>query len=404
MRLTDKIVAEHALERGKSEQFIADDEFPGLKLRIRRGAKGIRKTWIFKWEVGGRQRSITFDVVGTTLAAVRKRANELQAKVRLGQDPSRGRDDARLQAEQVFGAVLRTYLPMKRQTTRVRTYIETERHLLTYLKSFHHIPIAALTTQTIAARLGAIAVNSGVPTASNVRRSLHALLAWAMRQGLITHNPAAAVERQPVKSRDHVIDADGIKAIWEATNTPDDFSAIVRLLLLTGMRANEVGCLHWQEVRADRIELPGERTKNGHPHTVPITPQVEAILAPRQRDSDRKFVFGRDTGGFKGWSSSKRILGKRIAAAGVKMAPWRLHDLRRTCATGMHELGVSSDVIETCLNHLSGFRRGIAGVYVRSRLEGPVLHALEAWEGHVLRIAGGEVRGDRIVPFKPRRA
>jgi integrase len=401
MRLTDRIVAELALGRGKSEQFIADDELPGLKLRVRRGAKGIRKTWIFKWEApGGKQRSATFDVAGVTLAAVRKRAGELQAAVRLGRDPGRSRADARLQAEQVFGTVLRTYLPMKRQATRPRTYTELERHLLIYLKPLHHIPIAALDTRTVSARLAAIAANNGIATADNVRRSLHAFLAWAVRQGLIPHNPAAGVERQPIKSRHHVIDADGLCALWAATDTPEDFSAIVRLLLLTGARMSEIGGLRWQEVRADRIELPATRVKNNRPHTIPITPQVEAILAARPRDPDRDFVFGRETGGFRGWSGSKVVIDKRIAAAGVKMTPWRLHDLRRTAATGMSELGISVDVIEVALNHVSGTRRGIAGVYVRSRLEGPVRHALEAWEAHVLQIAGGAVRGDRVVPFR----
>jgi integrase len=401
MHLTDRIVAELALGRGKSEQFIADDELPGLKLRIRRGAKGTRKTWIFKWEApGGKQRSTTFDVAGITLATVRKRASELRAAVRLGRDPGRSREDARLQAEQVFGTILRTYLPMKRQATRPRTYAELERHLLIYLKPFHHIPIAALNAQTITARLGNIAVNNGVATCDNVRRTLHAFLAWAVRQGLIAHNPAAAVERQPIKSRNHVVDANGLRAIWQATDTQEDFSAIVRLLLLTGTRMSEIGGLRWSEIYSDRIVLPGERTKNHREHTVPLTTGVRKILEGRPQVAGRDFVFGRDSGGFRGWSSSKVIIDKRIAASGVKMSAWRLHDLRRSCATGMHELGISPDVIETCLNHVSGFRRGVAGVYIRSQLEGPVRHALEAWEAHVLQIVEGKVVGDRIVPFR----
>jgi integrase len=203
---------------------------------------------------------------------------------------------------------------MKRQATRPRTYTELERHLLIYLKPLHHIPIAALNTRTISVRLGSIAANNGIATADNVRRSLHAFLAWAVRQGLIPQNPAASVERQAIKSRHHVIDADGLRAIWQATDTSEDFSAIVRILMLTGMRMSEVGGLQWQEVRADRIELPAERVKNGRPHTVPITPHVEATLAARPRDPDRDFVFGRDTGGFRGWSGSKVIIDKRIDA------------------------------------------------------------------------------------------
>ena len=177
---------------------------------------------------------------------------------------------------------------------------------------------------------------------------------------------------------------------------PGDFNTIVRLLLLTGCRASEIGSLRWSEVFSDRIVIAAERVKNGRAHTVPLTAQMRAILDQRPRTSTSDFVFGRDTGrGFTGWSSSKIELDKRLA-----LKPWTPHDLRRTFATGACELGIAPHVVETALNHVSGFRHGIAGIYNRAALEGPVRHALAAWETHVISIAEGRVKGDRVVPLR----
>ena len=359
MHLTEKIIAELALRPGESERLIGDDALTGLRLRLRQGRKGVTRTWVYKYSIGGAVRSITFDAAGHTLAAARKRAGELQAAVRLGGDPAQERDAGRLQAEQTFDAALRTYLPMKRSTTRARTYGELERHLTRYLQPLLRLPVAAIATPMLSARLATIARENGVTTSDNVRRSLHAFYVWAMRQGLVSNNPVVGVERHRLKSRDRVLDADEIRTIWEATSGPEDYSAIVRTLLLTGCRLNEIGQLKWSEVYSDRIVLPGERVKNGRVFVLPLTPQVEAILQVR-RGSGRVYVFGRGPNGFSGWGASKATLDARIKASGHKMHGWTHHDARRTCATGMAELGVSPFVIEAALNHVSGFpaRRG----------------------------------------------
>ena len=190
--------------------------------------------------------------------------------------------------------------------------------------------------------------------------------------------------------------ASEIRSLWQATSGPGDFNAIVRLLLLTGCRASEIGSLRWSEVFSDRIVIADERVKNGRAHTVPLTPAVRAILDPRPRDLTKDFVFGRDTGrGFTGWPSSRIELEKRLS-----IKPWVLHDLRRTFVTGTCDLGIAPHVVETAVNHVSGFRHGVAGVYNRAALEGPVRHALITWENHVMAIAKGRVKGDRVVPLR----
>jgi integrase len=395
VRLTEKLVAQLTLRRGETERLVADDAVAGLRLRLRQGRNDVRRTWVYRYEDrAGVQRSFTTDAAGQTLAAARKWAGELQAARRLGRDPARERDAGKLAGEQTLGAVLRTYVPMKASTVRRNTLREIERSLLVYLKPLHSQPLSSISTATLSARLVTIEHENGVAAADNCRRIAAALWGWAIRQGLTSANPTAGVERRRLKARDRVLTADELKAIWAATAGADDYSVIVRMLLLSGMRASEVGDLQWSEVLSDRIVLPGERTKNGRAHTIPLAPQLARLLATRSRGNG-PFVFGRTgTSGFSGWSKSKQELDAR---AGIQ-THWVIHDLRRTLSTGLAELDVAPHIIEALLNHVT-FRQGVAGTYNRARYEQQIHNALCAWEAHVLEIAEGRVSGDRVVPL-----
>ena len=128
---------------------------------------------------------------------------------------------------------------------------------------------------------------------------------------------------------------------------------------------------------------------------------MRAILERRARRPGKEHVFGRpNNGGFSGWGESKAALDARIKAAGIKIAPWVNHDLRRTFATGCGELRIAPHVIEAALNHVSGFRHGIAGNYNLAELEEPVRHAFRKWDTHVRGIVEGRTTGDRVVPLR----
>ena len=132
---------------------------------------------------------------------------------------------------------------------------------------------------------------------------------------------------------------------------------------------------------------------------------MQEILDARPRRPGNDFIFGRDTGRpFSGWGQAKDAIDARIKAAEVEMPAWRLHDLRRTCATGMSELGAAPHIVESSLNHMSGFRAGVAGTYNHCFYEQSVRAALTAWSEHVIAIVAGYVRGDRVVPLFLRRA
>ena len=132
----------------------------------------------------------------------------------------------------------------------------------------------------------------------------------------------------------------------------------MRLLLLTGQRRNEIADLRWAEIEDGAIVLPKERTKNSREHVVPLSPQALAVLDEQAERVGRERVFGDGEGGFSGFSKARERLDEASGVAG-----WTLHDLRRTAATRMADLGVQPHVVESILNHISGHKAGVSGIY-----------------------------------------
>src|SRR5262245_37710542 len=126
MRLTEKAIAALKLPAGIDERLFSDEDLTGLAVRLRRGANGVAKSWVYRYTVAGAPRKVTFDFAGHNLAAARKRAGDLQARVRLGHDPAQERARTRADAEQTVAATLQTYLPQKRLMLRPRSYVEVE--------------------------------------------------------------------------------------------------------------------------------------------------------------------------------------------------------------------------------------------------------------------------------------
>ena len=155
---------------------------------------------------------------------------------------------------------------------------------------------------------------------------------------------------------------DELAAVWRATEGPGVFNAITRMLLLTGQRREEVGGMTWDEISPDGATwtLPASRAKNNVVHIVPLSMQAQAIIAAQPRSNASPLVFPGRGGDrpFNGHALAKAALDK---ASGV--TNWTLHDLRRTCATGLQKLGVRLEVTEAVLNHVSGSRRGIVSIY-----------------------------------------
>jgi integrase len=390
MKFTAKDVASLKLPEGKSDAIYWDDDIAGFGLRIRAGGS---RVWIYRYRIGRRQRGLVLgSATAVPLALARKNAGELEAKVRLGIDPAGEKQAARIEAETTFHILAEQYLEQRKSDWRPKTFDDLSRCLRKYAEPLHRFSLAGITQRQIANLLSSIAKESGETMANRVRATLSMLYAWALREGikLPEGNLASFTHKFKEHSRERVLSDAEIAAVWNAAGD-DDYGTIVRLLLLTGQRMREIGALRWDEIGDDEIVLPASRTKNHRAHHVPLGDAVKAILASRPRNGSH--VFGHH--GFTNWSTAKLKLDARITS---KLAPWRIHDLRRTCATGLQRLGVRLEVTEAILNHVSGSRSGVAGVYQRHDWAAEKRTALNMWAEHLLAVV--EARAATVVPLK----
>lgn len=406
MKLSVKNSEGLKLPAKKTEHIFWDDDIAGFGLRLREGGS---RNWIFQYRLGGKQRRISFGSASTlTAQKAREKAATLHAQVKLGQDPAGQKTESRARATETFGHILRPYLAHKKSALKPRTYVEVERHLLKNAKRVHELQIATIDRRTVAALLTDIAAANGPTAANHVRASLSAFFSWAMCEGLSETNPVIGTNRAvETGSRERVLADSELRSIWNGLDDDDDYGSIVRLLALTGQRRDEIGGLRRSEVDLDKalISLPAERTKNKRPHDVPLSPPALAILRHwlSRRSDDREYVFGSGAkAGYQGWSNSKELLDKRMSEADEPITNWRLHDLRRTVSTRMHdELGIAPHIVEAVLNHISGHRAGVAGVYNRSIYAKEKTVALACWGDRLTAIISGT--DGKIVTMPARR-
>jgi integrase len=333
----------------------------------------------------------------------RAKAAELLARVKLGGDPAAEKAEAQTRARESFAAVVRRYLIRQQARLRPRSYVNEERYLLKHFQALHSLALTQIDRRTIAARLSEIATDNGPASADRARASLSAFFTWAMKEGLVEANPVLATNtHRTTKSRNRVLSSTELAEVWRASGD-DAYGAVVKLLILTGQRRNEIGSLPWTEVdlAASLIRLPDERTKNDKLHEVPLAvPAIELLQAmPRQRT----FVFGTSSIGFCDYHTAKTALNQRIAAArqaaGIEpMRPWVLHDLRRSAATGMAEIGVQPHIVEAVLNHKSGHKAGVAGIYNHAIYEKEKRTALAMWADHIMAAVEGWTTN--VVPLR----
>ncbi len=181
--------------------------------------------------------------------------------------------------------------------------------------------------------------------------------------------------------------------VWRAADADGwPFGVLVKLLILTGQRRDEVSGMRWSEINLGAAvwTIPKTRAKNDIEHEVPLQPRprFQSIKLYTRTSSAADLVFTTNgTNAVSGFSRAKRRLDKAIAKqARQPLAPWVLHDLRRTVATGLQRLGVRLEVTEAVLNHISGSRSGIVGVYQRHDYRAEKAQALQVWSTHVMSV------------------
>ena len=235
--------------------------------------------------------------------------------------------------------------------------------------------------------------------AASRRRALHAALRkffnWAITDYDITGNPCENLGCKAPKARDRKLSDDEVRLFWKACDQiGEPFGPLFQLLLLVGQRRDEIARMARNELSADvaTLVLPASRTKNKREHTVPLAPAAREIIRGVHRIAGCRFVFS--TNGrtpVSGFSKSKRQLDAVMLklSDGVAIPAWTLHDLRRTCATGLARLGVPLEVTEKILNHVSGSFGGIVSVYQQHDYLEERRDALKRWAARIQKIATG---------------
>jgi integrase len=374
------------------DRFEWDPRLTGFGKRVRGG----RETWVIQYRLGHKQRRMTIGTCAKlTQAQARDQAKRRLAQVELGQDPAADKRQGRSEAKHTLRAVVSQYLEARQGAIRPATYREVCRYLNDHWSPLHSVPVTAIKRADVALELGKMVRKNGNSVAGRARIALSAFYVWAMGEGVADANPVIGSNR-PVAPppRERVLSNGELLAIWRGAGD-DDYGCIVRLLILTGCRREEIGGLRWTEVdpKERLIRLPPERCKNHRAHDVPLSDLAWSILQDRPVTGEH--VFGRGATGFSQWSRGKREADQRL---GDSVASWRLHDVRRTVATRMADLGVQPHVIEAVLNHISGHKAGVAGVYNRATYAAEKRQALDLWAEHVVALVEG--RESNIVPLR----
>lgn len=338
---------------------VRDSYCPGFGVRV---SPDGRKTFFAAYRYGVKQRRLKLGVYPRiSLTKAREKALDALRQVDEGIDPAGRRRQPGLIVEAVVADFIRQYAK-----PRNRNWRETERTLTRELVGlFGQRDIRTIIRPHILEIIDAAIERGAHYQANRILATLRKLFNWCIERGIVETNPIQGL-KAPTReqSRDRVLDDDEVARLVRACRKdPYPFGPIVLMLLATAQRRGEVAEMRWTEINRETAtwEIPAERSKNGKPHTVPLSPIALSILDTVPRYGACDFVF---TTTRKSPVSGFSKMLKRLSEAS-DTSDWRLHDLRRTAASGMAKAGVAPHVIEKVLNHVSGTISGVAAVYNR---------------------------------------
>jgi integrase len=410
-----KVLTIQSVERMKPDPArrleIPDAALPGLYLVVQ--PSGV-KSWAVRYRASGKPRKLTigsYPAIG--LGDAREEARKAIRKVGHGLDPAGEKKDAAETAKNedpdkdLFATVVGRFLERHvRVKNKERSAEETERNLrLHVLPKWGDRKIQDITRTDVIDLLDEIA-DRGTPIAANrTLASIRTLFNWALDRSVIGSSPCVRVTPPAEeKSRDRVLSDQEIILLWSAADAIGwPFGHLTKLLLLTAQRRDEAAKITWSELAEGGTlwTIPKERTKNGEVHDVPLSASAQRVVSDAPKVAGKKGFIFTTTGdaAVSGYSKAKsrldtgmlRIARKLAEEQGddpdsVQIAPWRLHDLRRTAASGMARLGTPVHIIEAVLNHRNGHISGVAAIYNRYSYAAEKRRALDAWADHVMRL------------------
>ncbi|MHA3792665.1 tyrosine-type recombinase/integrase [Sphingomonas sp. YL-JM2C] len=392
-KITQAVV--DGLSSSGRDEFLWDTKLSGFGVKVSAGGK---RSYVYQFRLGGRKgtaRRITLGEHGNPLNAnkARKRAESFALLVSQGIDPVTAAAEAkRLTVDLAFPAYAEKFIAScEGDGWRKLVSGTLKNHVIPHLKKKSLPQIRKSDITDVLDRLP--------PKQAALKRNTFAVLrrlfSWAVGRGDIEHSPIDGMEvPPPVPARDRVLTDEEMAIVWiTAASAGSLFGPIVRLLMATGQRREEVTQMDWSEVqRSEAIwQLPKERAKNNVAHVVPLNNLAIEVLDRVARGekwprSGAVFMTS-GKGPFTAHARGKKRLDEKAAELAKKpLRPWRLHDLRRTMATNFQRLGVRFEVTESALNHVGVSRVGVAAVYQRHDWLAEKVEAFAAWGKPPLRV------------------
>ena len=401
MKLTAQAVARLRHEGALPFRDVKDDGTPGLYLRI---LKSGGRRWVLRYKLGGKTRVATFGDAGKiTLAEARAKASAWRAVIREGRDPAAEDRRKRVQERRLptVAAFASEYIERHAKPNK-RSWREDERLLRhDVLRTIGDLRIDAVTRRDIVVMLDAIRDRGADVAANRTLAVTRRLFAFAVERGVIEASPIVGFRASREAPRARTLSDDEVRRLWSATapgspRIEPSTRLAIRLLLLTGARASEACGASWGEIDAQAAQwiIPAARTKNGREHRLPLSAEAMSIIAEAAALRQGEWLLPAASAEGHVTPSGvlhavQRILGDAVTT----------HDLRRTVATGLQRLGVRLEVTEALLNHVSGSRAGVVGVYQRHDWATEKRTALDAWAAYIERLVAGELARDNVTPL-----
>jgi integrase len=404
--LTDRFCAGAKSNDGQIDYH--DATVPGLALRVTEHG---RRTWCFHFRSprdGKRARASIGTYPSTSLAAARGKALEARQHVEAGNDP-RLVMAGQATAGMTVAVLVEAYLADPERAA-LRSKDEIERRLRrNVLPIIGEIKLAELRRRDVRNVTDAMLRRGVKVEATRTFEDVRAMVRWAVQQEYLDANPLDGMSKPAAPtSSNRVLSDDEVRTLWsglpKALAKSVQCQRIIKLCLATGQRVGEVAGMTRAELdlKAREWRLPGSRTKNGAPHTVPLSSLALRIIeeAIVGAEEGAAFVFPCGKGSLSPVAVARTILrandGKRFG-----IAPWSAHDLRRTALTAMARLGVAPIVLGHVANHRSTTRAGVTlAVYSQYTYDKEKRAAVDLWADRLVAIVGAG--GAKVLPLRGR--
>jgi integrase len=387
-----KKITKDAVDRLPVGQVLWDTEVGGFGVRRQIG----RPSYILKYRFKGRQRLLTIGPHGDLTAdEARRFARKHVGALADGRDPADELAARRAPSKGDFAQMVEKFIRLHVKPNN-RTWRERERIFNKYIvPEWRDRSAGEVKRRDVAELLDKIEANNGPVMADSVLAAVRKLFNWIAARDEDFRSPIVkgmGRTKPRDRRRDRVLSDAEVCALWAATETalPAPFGALVRCLLLSAQRRDEVAQMRRSEMAADVWTIPAERYKTGRANVVPLPRQAREIVdaQPTWRRGDFVFTTTGDRA-FAGFSKCKARLDAGMLEAlrrvdpAAELRPWVLHDLRRTAKTLMARAGVRPDISERVLGHVIA---GVEGTYDRHAYNDEKRDALEKLAAMVGRI------------------